>query len=44
MFKLVDGCKLLNEQKDFKTGKLQCVGIREIVDGKLTEVIKILFF
>ena len=32
--------KLVNEQRDFKTGELQCIGIRELDEnGKLVETL-----
>jgi hypothetical protein len=35
----IDGNKLVNEQRDRKTGDLQVTASREIVDGKMVEVI-----
>jgi hypothetical protein len=39
LFKIEDG-KLVNEQRDRKTGDLQVTASREIVGGKMVEVIK----
>ena len=40
----IDGNKLVNEQRDRKTGDLQVTASREIVDGKMVEVILSFFF
>jgi len=35
----LEGNKLINEQRDRKTNELQVVGTREVIDGKMVEVI-----
>ena len=40
----IDGNKLVNEQRDRKTGVLQITISRETVDGKMVEVIKYIYY